>query len=469
MGGRKISHGSVLRTPLTGTNGAAPAWLAIPVILLLVALIFPFIIFVGPLRLSVYRLVLLVFFFPVVFIWLRGGAGRVRLADIALLFFCAWSTLSYAVIHGMAISVERGGIVLVETIGAYLLARCYIRDADSFLRMVRVLFWIIAILLPFAAYEALTGQNLLLKFFDAIYPSYRDVYKEPRWGMRRVQGPFEHPILFGVFAGSSVGLVHLVLGYKKVFVTRVFRSAIVSVTAFFSLSSGPLVAAGIQIAFLLWNGVLRSLESRWKFLFSLSLMGWFVISVASSRSVPQIIISLLAFNTSSAWNRLRIWEYGSASVLKHPVFGIGLNDWERAPWMVDSVDMFWLVPAMRHGFPGGISLHLALALVVLGVLFRKGLSERQNQFRTGFLITMAGFYISGWTVHYWNATYVLFMFLLGSGGWLLDAKPEVESDKAGGARPPDRQGLRYRRFPLISTRASEDRPTRGPNSGADRK
>ncbi|MCI2401177.1 hypothetical protein [Aliiroseovarius subalbicans] len=437
--------------------------------MLLVSLIFPFIIFVGPLRLSVYRLVLLIFFFPVVFTWLRGGAGRIRLADLALLFFCAWSTLSYAVIHGTAVSIERGGIVLVETMGAYLLARCYIRNADSFLLMVRVLFWIIAILLPFAAFEALTGQNLLLKFFDAIYPSYRDVYKEPRWGMRRVQGPFEHPILFGVFCGSAVGLVHLVLGYEKAFVSRVFRSAIVSVAAFFSLSSGPLVAAGIQISLLLWNGVFCTVKSRWKILFSLSLIGWFVISMASNRSVPQIVISLLAFNTSSAWNRLRIWEYGSASVLKHPVFGIGLNDWERAPWMVDSVDMFWLVPAMRHGFPGGISLHLALGLVVLGILLRKGLSKRQNQFRTGFLITMAGFYISGWTVHYWNATYVLFMFLLGSGAWLLDAKPEVESGQIRGTEEAARQGPRYSRFPLISTRAPEAPPTVKSNRGAGRK
>ncbi len=38
----------------------------------------------------------------------------------------------------------------------------------------------------------------------------------------------------------------------------------------------------------------------------------------------------------------------------------------------------------------------------------------------GFLGTMVGMFLAGWAVHFWNETYVLMMFLMGSGVWLLD-------------------------------------------------
>ena len=37
---------------------------------------------------------------------------------------------------------------------------------------------------------------------------------------------------------------------------------------------------------------------------------------------------------------------------------------------------------------------------------------------------MTAFFVVAWTVHFWNATYVLFMFLMGSGVWMLDVKPK---------------------------------------------
>jgi hypothetical protein len=57
-----------------------------------------------------------------------------------------------------------------------------------------------------------------------------------------------------------------------------------------------------------------------------------------------------------------------------------------------------------------------------------------EQYRLGYLITMCSFFLAGWTVHFWNGTYVLFLFLLGSGYWMLDVKAR---DRAfGGAVAP---------------------------------
>jgi hypothetical protein len=445
------------RLPVIEGNAAdAPARLALPVVLLLISLIIPFVFMVGPLRLSAYRLVLIVFFVPSALMWLRGKAGPVRLADLALLFFCAWATLSLAVVHGVGMAVEAGGIMLLEAMGAYLMARCFIRDAASFRRMVRLLFILVAGMLPFAAYEAFTGQNIMHNFFENIFRSYPDVLKAPRWGMRRVQGPFEHPILFGVFSGGILGLVHFVLGYQKAWITRMSQTLAVTVAAFFSLSSGPLISMGVQIALLGWDDTLKAIKSRWKIFAGLALFSGLLVELISERSIPRLLISFFAFNTSSAWNRLRIWEYGSASVLNHPLWGIGLNDWERPAYMVKSVDMLWLVPAMRYGLPGGLALHLAFFAVFLPVLFKKGLDAQQKRFRTGFLISMAGFYISGWTVYYWNATWVVFIFLLGSGVWLLDVTPVAgrrgDTGKTGAAPAPVARGSLYRRHPVRNRR-----------------
>lgn len=48
---------------------------------------------------------------------------------------------------------------------------------------------------------------------------------------------------------------------------------------------------------------------------------------------------------------------------------------------------------------------------------------------------MMGMFLAGWTVHYWNATYVLMMFLMGAGAWFADATPA----SATPAPQPDRR------------------------------
>src|SRR5690606_35923137 len=66
---------------------------------------------------------------------------------------------------------------------------------------------------------------------------------------------------------------------------------------------------------------------------------------------------------------------------------------------------------------------------------KKGLSKRDEAYRLGYLITMAGFFLVGWTVHFWNATYVLFLFLVASGAWIREVPtdPATSSAEKSGA------------------------------------
>src|SRR4051812_34558975 len=129
-----------------------------PLILFLVGLVVPWMITVGSLRLSVYRIVLLVTILPCLSSWMSGKAGRIRIPDITLLLFWAWCALSLVVSIGLLSSLQTIGILWLETLGPYLLARCYIRDAEAFTSAIRLWFRIVLFLCPFAIVETVFGQ-----------------------------------------------------------------------------------------------------------------------------------------------------------------------------------------------------------------------------------------------------------------------------------------------------------------------
>ena len=211
--------------------------LALPVTLFLVTLIVPWVIYLDALRMSVYRFVLIAMLLPCLLMWIYGKAGRLRLADFVLLLYTGWVAISLNENHALdekAHSAQTAGIVFIETIGPYLLARCYIRDAASFRKMVRWLCWIVLFLLPFAVVEVVTGQDVLRELFAMISPVVELQEREVRLGLTRVVSVFEHPILYGVFTGSIVALVYLT--ERRM---RWLLAPAVAATSALALSAGP--------------------------------------------------------------------------------------------------------------------------------------------------------------------------------------------------------------------------------------
>jgi len=408
-----------------------------PVLLFLLTLFVPWAIFLGPLRMSLYRIVLLVTVLPCLGMWCARKAGRIRIADIALLLFWVWFTVSLVVNHGMGSSLQPAGIGFLESVGPYLLARCYIRDADKFYNMIQVLYRIALVLLPFAIVEFITGQNIWRDLFAAIWPVRGYWQMPPRSGFFRVQMGFDHPILFGVCVGGIVAPIYLVLGYQKNFFQRYFKTGIVGMLSLMSLSAGPLIGVFVQGLLLSWNGLLSAIKSRWQLLIALSVSMGLAIELIANRSLLNILVSFFVFDEGSYWYRLFIWQYASASVLKHPLFGIGLNDWERPAWMVTpSMDDFWLFLAVRSGLMAPGLLLLTLSSIFLPLAFKKNLDDRTAVYRTAFLISVVSFFLAGWTVHYWDAAYVFLLFFVGSGVWMLDVTEKAGSEAHGVRRSP---------------------------------
>lgn len=355
--------------------------------------------------------------------------------------------------HGTDAALQPAGTTIIETAGAYLFGRCFIRNADQFKAMSRLLFWIIVLIFPFAVIETATNTNVSMDFFSKFFPTHVVAENIPRWGLRRVQSVFEHPILFGVSCGAILALVHIVVCEDRATAQRWRATSIVFVTAALSLSSGPMTALFVQIFILIWDQILKNNPMRWRLLWALLLVMYVVISLGSNQSVPEFLLTHFTFDQASAYYRILIWHFGAGSALNHPYFGVGFNRWDRPDWMPGSIDMFWLYHAILFGIPAGVLMISVFFLTVLPIGFKCGLEPRHVAFRTAYLAVMSGYFLVGWTVHFWNATYVLFLFLLGSGSWLLDVgKQEHKSLPARRAhRNPPETNPRHPRYPRSQT------------------
>jgi hypothetical protein len=230
--------------------------------------------------------------------------------------------------------------------------------------------------------------------------------------------------LFGLNTGSIVAFTYLVLGYNRSALSRYLKTAIVAATAATSLSAGPIGAIAAQVFLLVWNRLLRRCKHRWMLLIGVLLLFIIVVGIVANRSALSIVTQMIVLDSQTYWYRRLIWEYGSTVALNHPFFGIGMNDWARPSWMPnDTIDNFWLVEAMRFGFAAPVFLLLAGTSTCISMFLKKNIDGRLDDMRTAYLVTLSFLFLIGWTVHFWNSTYVLALFFLGSGVWILDVKP----------------------------------------------
>ncbi|WP_165637081.1 O-antigen ligase family protein [Bradyrhizobium shewense] len=377
--------------------------------------------YIGPTRLSPYRLVLVATFIPCLVAWLSGSVGRVRLPDILMLLAAMWGAAVLVGVHGIEQGLQSAGIFVIETFGTFLFARRYIRDVFAFQRMVSALVLMVLCLLPFAIYENVTGSPILIQLFGKIFSVYNVAGSEPRFGLRRAQGPFEHFILFGIVCSSVFALSYYVFGSSARRGGRLVTGFVTMAVAS-SLSAGALLSVVVQSLLIGWDKVTASVARRWGILATAVTAAYFLVDLNSNRSPFTVFISYLTFNADNSYMRVHIWHFGMQSVMQHPIFGIGFKDWERPEWLGGSMDNFWLVTAVRYGVPGFLFIAGGLLSVCLGLGRLKNLSFDVAQCRKGLIVTLCGLALASCTVHLWDAPYVLLVFLLGSGMWMFEPR-----------------------------------------------
>ena len=385
-----------------------------PVVLLFIlSLIVPVYFYLGSIRISPTRLVTLLAFGPLMASWMTGGCGRIRAADLLVITFAVWMMVTFLADSG-ASSPEYAVMSSIETVTPYFIARRYMRTEAQYATLVRLLLWIAVLLLPAAVAESFTGRRLYNTLFSFL-PTHPWANYEPRWGMFRAQTVFEHPILFGVFSAFLFSPVYAWARSVASVKSALLRSLPVVGCTFFSLSAGAYMGLNIQGFLLLWGFTLQRITWRWKFLAALTVLGYVVVDLGSSRTPFQVFSTYLAFDPQTAYYRVLILRYGLENMWQHPILGMGLNDWVRPDFMYSaSVDNFWLLQAMRHGIPGFLMMFGIYLLCLRQLVVARVASVAARRHREALAFSLIGLGLSIVTVHIWGATYALFMFMLGA-------------------------------------------------------
>ncbi len=366
---------------------------------------------VGPFRLTVYRFFLLVAFVPsAVRVFSQVNSNR-STADRLIAGGALWAAMTLVYHEGANQGLEAGGIFVLETLGAYLLGRVLVPDEKSYRSFVAIIVVVVSVLLVFTFPESLSGKNLFGQPPNGM---------EPRLGLNRAQGPFDHPIIHGVFCAGAFSMSWCAFSNRSGLAgaTRILRSLLISAAAITSVSSGAITALFVQWFFLVWIRLTQSLRRRWQLFSTIFALLYVSIDMLSNRGPMRVFFSYLTLSPGTAYGRMIIWEWGfHQNALKHPFVGIGLGEWVRPSWMISgSMDNFWLVLMVRHGLP--CFLLFAWAIFLLMRAGSKGAREKcVTLLYTGWAISLVGLIVSACTVHFWNALLTYFFFFLGAGAW----------------------------------------------------
>lgn len=386
----------------------------------IIALLVPIVIEIGSIRLSFYRIVLLITFFPSLVFCFRCREIRLLYVDMLMVGFAIYVGVSYLATRA---SVATIGIHFVETLGPYMLARAYIRTMEEFTVMVRVMTYCIVLTIPFALYENFTRDPIILSTLGKVLQVLPNVPHEIRLGLDRAQVVFDHPILYGIFcaAGFSFAIYVSRLGSSQRPSLR--NGLLVGIAAFLSLSSGAIVCVVIQGLLFLYDQILRRWRARWIALVTCATALYTLLELASNRSMAQISIQFIALNPGTAWTRLAVNEAAIEELKKFPWFGAGIDYiWHPPHWVVTgSIDNFWIATAFRNGFPSAVLIIAVVVAALVTVGFVRTEDPRVRACQTAWCITLVSLAISIFTVHLWNSTYVLLMFLLGCALWVREA------------------------------------------------
>lgn len=400
-----------------------PAW---PVLLLVLAFATPpeTSLNLGGLRLSPYRLVVIAALFPCLHRLVSGAAGAWQWSDGLFLFHGVWATIALVKYAGIGQGLESGGIYFVEAVGGYLVGRCYVRRAADFRAVARLMLGVVSVMMLVAFVESITGNHFIRDTARRVLGGPSLVPIEPRLGLHRAYASFDHPILYGIFCASTLGMAFYLPAKRPGSMRTRARPMISGLATFFSLSAGALSALGIQLFIAGWDICTRGITKRWAVLGSIIAGIWTVLTLLSNRGPIKVFLAYGTFSPGTGYNRLRIWEYGSAEVQRHPIFGIGLGEWQRPVWMVSSsMDNFWLATAVRYGLPAFIVLAAAVMILIWKQASLRSASPEICQCRSAWVTSMVGLSIAGCTVHFWNALFCLFCFLVGTGVWMAESRP----------------------------------------------
>ena len=405
----------------------------------LVLLIYSFLLFppetlmhAGSLALPLYRLMIIV---TSIYVMIRISTARVplTLADLLVGLSAVWMMISFIVYYGATEGMTRSVALVIDAFGAYLVARSCIVDVNSLRRLLIALapglFFVGAEMMA----ESLSHKLLVRPFFASIFGGLSQfsngvasgdlaLHEEVRLGLLRAFGPFSHPILAGAIM-TSVFPMYYMSGLRS---WPRYLGLVAAFLGLFSVSSSAFLSIALACA-------LIGVEWGRKFFKGVSwpLISWcivlvlMVVQIGSKHGVVPILIRY-TIDPGTGFFRTLIWQYGWASIMAHPFFGIGYEEYARPEWMwSSSVDAHFLALGIRHGLITPFAL-LAGAIAAAVRLGRKAGVTRgaDRRLMLGVNFALVTLLLLSMTVTYFGEANVWFMCIIGICA-SLGAKPGV--------------------------------------------
>ncbi len=347
--------------------------------------------------------------------------GRIGICDGVFVFSAIWMLIAFIVHYGPLTGFLRGGILAFDVLLPYIAGRLAIQDGNDFRRLLILIApgLLIAGLSMFG--EVATGRSLVRPLFADLFgplPLYQggdavgvanSASFERRLGILRASGPFSHPILAGMFLASFLPLYM----YSSLRRWPIYAGLSASLLSIFSASSAPILLLMINICVLFVDRVQKIVTFiSWRLILpSLGFLA-LLLHLASQNGLVNVLIRF-TLNPQTGYFRQLIWQYGTQSVSRYPLFGIGYEGFDRPSWMPESVDNHWLLLAMRFGLVPvmGIGFVVVVAIFMLCLNGGRG-NELDRKLHVGLATCLFSFTLLGFSVAFFGGIQTWFYMLV---------------------------------------------------------
>ncbi len=341
--------------------------------------------------------------------------------DLMIVLAIAWITLASYVTSGtVETAMVQGGSHFVDIGLAYFLARAAIQTPTDLRRFLILVAPGVAFTGVIVFAEAVSHRLIVQAFASAVTGNPGPPRTDVRLGFMRGMSSFPHPILCGIFLASFLPIYFLsgLRGWPRIV------SIVGSILGAFTMSSAAML--GLVVGFLLfaydWLSE-RIHNFTWKLFLGFSAAFYVIIESSSNTGFYGLsntgfyglLVRYASLNSTSAYNRVLIWKYGTQNIIENPWFGIGYGDWDRPEWLhSDSFDWFWLILGLRFGIPAAV-LILGATLLAIAMLAIKSQSFPPSESRLlrGVAISLAVFSLGLNSVSLWMSSLAWFFMLLG--------------------------------------------------------
>ena len=361
-----------------------------------------------------YRVVL-VLLFPLAIFLIAQQRLRPSLVDFLVIFAAIWAFMALWITASLRDALITGLSEGFNLALAYVLGRASIRTSRDLQRYFYAVLPGLLVCAAVLAVESISHQHLLRPFLANLLGAPQDVlFYDVRLGLMRSMGPFPHPILGGVFMASFLPIAWYM---AKGPVGRAL--GLLAIAGFFFTVSSTSMMGFIVSAGLIFTAFLHRVTKLPVFQAVIGgmLLMFLFIEVFSQSGIFSFIIRRLTFSSSTGYYRMAIWEYAGADAMRHPIFGIGMRNYERPAWMVPaSVDAHWLLLALRYGLPycfAVLGVMLSSAAMSLRGAWSPYALDRRAAFAIGF--SLISLIVTGLSVFLWEGLGIWMSVLMGIG------------------------------------------------------